>query len=57
MTTPACPSYAGYRFPAEIISHAVGTVNLWSWGRDSARSGRRARSYAEAMTPVTSAQT
>ena len=27
MTTPACPSYAGYRFPAEIISHA-GTVNL-----------------------------
>ncbi len=23
MMTPACPSYAGYRFPAEIISHAV----------------------------------
>ena len=23
MTTPACPSDAGYRFPAEIISHAV----------------------------------
>ena len=23
MRTPACPSYAGYRFPAEIISHAV----------------------------------
>ena len=23
MTTPDCPSYAGYRFPAEIISHAV----------------------------------
>ena len=23
MTTPACPSYAGHRFPAEIISHAV----------------------------------
>ena len=23
MTTPACPSYAGYRFPVEIISHAV----------------------------------
>ena len=23
MTTPACPRYAGYRFPAEIISHAV----------------------------------
>jgi putative transposase len=23
MTTPACPSYAGYRFPAEILSHAV----------------------------------
>ena len=23
MTTPACPSYAGYRFPAEVISHAV----------------------------------
>ncbi len=22
MTTPACPSYAGYRFPAEVISHA-----------------------------------
>ena len=23
MTAPACPSYAGYRLPAEIISHAV----------------------------------
>jgi putative transposase len=23
MTTPACPSYAGYRFPAEVIGHAV----------------------------------
>jgi len=23
MTRPAVPSYAGYRFPAEIISHAV----------------------------------
>ncbi len=23
MTTPACPSYAGYCFPAEVISHAV----------------------------------
>ena len=23
MTTPACPSDAGYRFRAEIISHAV----------------------------------
>ncbi len=23
MTTPAFPSFAGYRFPAEIISHAV----------------------------------
>jgi putative transposase len=23
MTTPACPSHAGHRFPAEIISHAV----------------------------------
>jgi putative transposase len=23
MTTPACPSYAGYRFPAEILSDAV----------------------------------
>ena len=23
MTTPVFPSYAGYRFPAEIISHAV----------------------------------
>jgi len=23
MTPPACPSYTGYRFPAEIISHAV----------------------------------
>jgi hypothetical protein len=23
MTTPACPSYAGYRFPAEVVSHAV----------------------------------
>ena len=23
MTTRACPSYAGYRFPAEVISHAV----------------------------------
>jgi putative transposase len=23
MTAPDCPSYAGYRFPAEIIGHAV----------------------------------
>src|SRR3954471_9700214 len=23
MKTPTCPSYAGYRFPPEIISHAV----------------------------------
>src|SRR3954463_8042545 len=23
MKTPPCPSYAGYRFPAEIISHAI----------------------------------
>jgi putative transposase len=23
MTTPLCPSYAGHRFPAAIISHAV----------------------------------
>ena len=23
MTTPACPSYAGHRFPAEVISYAV----------------------------------
>jgi putative transposase len=23
MTTPVSPSYAGHRFPAEIISHAV----------------------------------
>jgi putative transposase len=23
MTTPVYPSYAGYRFPAEVISHAV----------------------------------
>jgi putative transposase len=23
MTTPTCPSYAGYRFPPEVISHAV----------------------------------
>ena len=23
MTTPACPSYAGYRSPAETASHAV----------------------------------
>src|ERR1044072_5325863 len=23
MTTPVCPSYAGHRYPAEIISHAV----------------------------------
>ena len=23
MTSPAPPSYAGYRFPAEVISHAV----------------------------------
>jgi len=23
MTTLACPNYAGHRFPAEIISHAV----------------------------------
>src|SRR4051794_39259209 len=23
MTTPVCSSYAGHRFPAEVISHAV----------------------------------
>jgi putative transposase len=23
MTTPAAPCYAGYRFPAEVISYAV----------------------------------
>ncbi len=23
MTTSTCPSHAGYRFPAEVISHAV----------------------------------
>jgi putative transposase len=23
MTTPTFPSYAGHRFPAEVISHAV----------------------------------
>src|SRR3982751_6496680 len=23
MTTPVCPRYTGYRFPAEVISHAV----------------------------------
>src|ERR671933_1337956 len=23
MTTPVCPSYTGYRFPAAVISHAV----------------------------------
>lgn len=23
MTIPVCPSYAGHRFPAEVISHAV----------------------------------
>src|SRR5690349_897205 len=23
MATPICPSYAGYRFPVEVISHAV----------------------------------
>jgi len=23
MTTPVCRSYAGYRFPAEVIRHAV----------------------------------
>ncbi len=23
MPAPACPSYAGCRFPAEVISHAV----------------------------------
>src|SRR5687768_12851121 len=23
MTTPTCPACAGYRFPAEVISHAV----------------------------------
>ncbi len=28
MTTPTRPSYAGYRFPPEIISHAV-----WPYSR------------------------
>ncbi len=35
----------------------MGTVNLLDWGRDGLRSGRRARGYAAAATPVTSAQT
>ncbi len=35
----------------------AGTVNLLDWGRDGARQGRRARSYAAAVTLVTSAQT
>ena len=26
MTTPDCPSYASYRFPAEVISYAA-----WLW--------------------------
>ena len=34
-----------------------GTVNLLDGGRDLARSGRRARGYTAAATPVTSAQT
>jgi transposase-like protein len=29
MTTPAPPSYAGYRFPAEIISFAVWLYFRW----------------------------
>jgi hypothetical protein len=28
MTPPACPSYAGFRFPAEIISYAVFSPKL-----------------------------
>ena len=30
MTTPAYLSYAGYRFPAELISHAVWLYHVFS---------------------------
>src|SRR4051812_18226909 len=30
MTNPACLSYAGHRFPAEIISHAVWLCHVFS---------------------------
>jgi len=30
MTTPASPSYAGHRFPAEIISHAIWLYHVFS---------------------------
>ncbi len=29
LTTPACRSYTGYHFPAEIINHAVGLYLYW----------------------------
>ncbi len=56
MTTPACPSYAGYRFPAEIISHAV-----WLYFRfplslrmvdELLASGARAKRVQFASVPV-----
>ncbi len=29
LTTPACRSYTGYHFPAEIINHAVWLYLYW----------------------------
>ncbi len=38
MTTPACPSYAGYRFPAEVIGHAVWLYFCFPLGSGRGRS-------------------
>jgi hypothetical protein len=49
MTTPACPSYAGYRFSAEIISHAVGLYErVVGAGADGGEDGGR----EEALVPA-----
>ena len=44
MTASAVPSYAGYRFPAEVVSHAVWLVNrhtILALAQYWCRSGRR----------------
>jgi putative transposase len=33
MTTPVCRRYAGHRFPAEVISHAVWLYFRFVWAR------------------------
>ena len=57
MTTPVCPSYAGYRFPAEVISHAVWLyfkrANSMIWlTQNQGTSGRRQMKVASAASVI-----